>query len=260
MSNPLFDPYAQEPYRCRLFWGRGGAQRAARLGGILVIVDVLSFSTTVATAVAGGGIIIPCTDEHEARRIAAETGAIAAGRRDEALANGGFSLSPLSFVSIEPGTTVVLGSPNGATCSRYARDADHLFLGALVNAEAVAGAVTKLLRQENLNLSLVACGERWEEPLSGEGMRVAIEDYLGAGAILSAIDAEKSPEALICEGAFLQLRDQLPRIIADCGSGQELRWKGFPADVAHAARLNCYGVVPVMQDDRLVAFDPLAVP
>jgi 2-phosphosulfolactate phosphatase len=242
-----------------VFWGRGGAQRAARIGGILVIVDVLSFSTAVSTAVAGGGIIIPCANDSEAARIAESVGAVAATHRREVRAGKGFSLSPLTFVDIEPGTTVALGSPNGAVCSLYGGAAEHLVVGALVNAAAVARVVSGLLSRSGASVSIIACGERWMEPIEGEGMRVAVEDYLGAGAIISGLDVEKSPEALVCQGAFLQLRDQLSRIISDCGSGRELRAKGFAGDVEHSARLDRYDAVPIMRDDRLLAFDPSEV-
>ena len=82
-------------------------------------------------------------------------------------------------------------------------------------------------------------------------LRVAIEDYLGAGAILSYLPQEKSPEARVCEGAFMHAQDQLETLLWDCGSGRELRAKGFENDVIFAARLNVYDAVPVMSDDHL---------
>src|SRR5689334_9619168 len=54
------DVFAQSPYRCRLDWGRHGARAAAERQDILVIVDTLSFSTAVVTAVQRGGLVYPC--------------------------------------------------------------------------------------------------------------------------------------------------------------------------------------------------------
>ena len=244
--------YAQHPYRCRLDWGRRGTRLAAERGDILVIVDTLSFSTATVTALHYGGIIYPCSYHEEdptlfARRIGAEV----AVRRQDVPAKGRFSLSPATFEQIEPGSRVVLASPNGATCSRYARQVPSLFVGTLVNARATAFAVSSLLERQDVDVTIIACGERWQTPAEDGELRVAIEDYLGAGAILSYLAQEKSPEACVCEGAFIQVQKRLETLLWDCGSGRELRAKGFEGDVISAARLNVYDTVPLMADDHL---------
>jgi len=85
--------------------------------------------------------------------------------------------------------------------------------------------------------------------LTGED--VAIEELLRAGAILSYLSQGKSPEACVCEGAFIQVQDRLETLLWDCGSGRELRAKGFEGDVISAARLTIYNTVPLMSDDHL---------
>ncbi len=127
----------------------------------------------------------------------------------------------------------------------------HLFVSALVNAEPVAVAVSQLLDATDLAATVIACGERRRQSGGDGEMRVAVEDYLGAGAILSYLTHAKSPEARVCEGAFLQARSDLEEIVRECGSGRELRKAGFDADVKHAARLNLYDSVPVMRGERL---------
>lgn len=145
----------------------------------------------------------------------------------------------------------MLASPNGATCSRYARQVPYLFVGTLVNAQATAFAVSSLLERQDVDVTIIACGERWQMPSEDGELRVAIEDYLGAGAILSYLSQEKSPEAYVCEGAFIQAQNCLETLLWDCGSGRELRAKGFEGDVISAARLNVYDTVPLMSDDHL---------
>jgi 2-phosphosulfolactate phosphatase len=180
---------------------------------------------------------------------------VAATRRREVPESGRFSLSPRTFVPIEPGTRVVLASPNGATCSRFGREVPHLLVGALVNAWAVSEAVARILSTTDLNVTVLACGERWRQPSEDGELRFAIEDYLGAGAILSGLPASltRSPEARICQDGFLASRDDLAQILAECGSGRELREMGYPEDVEDAARLDVYDAVPIMQGDRLIA-------
>lgn len=222
---------------------------------MLVIVDTLSFSTAVVTAVHYGGLIYPCSPEEDVVALAQRVGGEASVSRPLVPERGRFSLSPATYFHIEPGTRVVLASPNGATCSLYGGQVPFLFVGALVNAQALAGVLSSLLEHSDLCVTVIACGERWKMPSEDGELRFAIEDYLGAGAILSYIQQEKSPEARVCEGAFVQVRDELDTLLWECGSGRELREMGFGVDVQHAARLNEYEMVPCMRDGYLKPFD-----
>lgn len=224
-----------------------------------MIVDTLSFSTAVVTAVHYGGVIYPCAPEEDAVILAQHIRGEAAASRQEVPEKGRFSLSSATYLHIEPGTRVVLASPNGAACSRYAGQVPYLFVGALVNAKALAAVVSSLLEQQSLSVTVIACGERWKSPSEDGALRVAIEDYLGAGAILFYLQHEKSPEARVCEGAFVHVRDDLDAMLWECGSGRELRAIGFGADVQHAARLNIYETVPHMRDNHFEPFDFISI-
>lgn len=222
---------------------------------MIVIVDTLTFSTTAVTAVHQGGIIYPCTSQEEAIVLAQQVEGELAVLREEVPAKGRFSLSPGTFLSLEPGCQVVLASPNGATCCNYGRQAPYLLVGSLVNARAVAGVLAGLLdRDPNLSVAVIACGERWSIPSEDGPLRVAIEDYLGAGAILSYLDYDKSPEAQVCQGAFAQARNNLEALLWDCATGRALRDRGFGKDIEDAAHLNAYEAVPFLQKDRLEPF------
>jgi 2-phosphosulfolactate phosphatase len=251
----LTDPWSQDGYRCRLEWGRRGARVAAERGDILIVIDVLSFSTAAITAVHHGARIYPCAWTDDPQALAETLGAEAAVNRRAVPVGGRFSLSPPTFTTIEPGTRVVLASPNGATCSRYGRAVPHLLIGALVNARAVGEAVTALLATSSLNVTILAAGERWQQPSEDGEIRFAIEDYLGAGAIIDAVPEtlSRSPEADMCAGAFRSVQDRVHDTLWESGSGRELRAAGYPQDVAHAARLNVYATVPRMVDDWLTA-------
>ncbi len=244
--------FSQNLYRCRIDWGYKGAREAAERGDILVVVDTLSFSTAVVTAVHFGGVIYPCSRTDNIAEYAKRVDGEAAVGRKDVPEKGRFSLSPLTYVSISPGERVILASPNGATCSRYARSVPYLFVGALVNARQLADAVSALLDSTDLCVTILACGERWRIPSEDGELRVAIEDYLGAGAILSYLKHTKSPEARVCEGAFLHTQNDLRAILWECGSGRELREMGYSGDVEHSARLNVYDVAPIMRDERIL--------
>jgi len=252
----MADLLAQLPYRCRFDWGHDGARRAAARGDILVVVDILRFSTAAVTAVAQGAVIYPCAPGDDLEAIAQRVGAHVACASPARGTAPRYSLSPGSYDGVQPGTRIVLPSPNGATCSRYGRVAPYLFVGALVNARAVGEVLSALLAQPAGAVTVLACGERAAEVGEDGALRVAIEDYLGAGAILSCLTLPKSPEARVCEHAFLGARDHLGDLLRDSISGRELRAKGWSADVERAARLNLYPTVPVMREERLEPFRP----
>jgi 2-phosphosulfolactate phosphatase len=247
MGRGWFD---QAPFRVRLEWGRRGAKSAARRGDVLVVVDALCFSTCVALAVSRGGTVFPCakgedTPEH-AERLSAEI----AVRREEVPAKGRFSLSPGTFRNVTPGTRVLLASPNGATCARYASDVPALFAGAFVNARAVADAVERVLAENpERAVTVLACGERWQEPDADDGdLRFAVEDFLAAGAILSYLpdSLTRSPEVMAAAAAFHGARNDLLHQLRTCGSGIELIERGYPSDVDEAAALDSVSVAPIL--------------
>lgn len=228
-------------------WGRRGAELAAARGDILVIIDVIRFSTTIAQAVQCGGEIYPCPETEDVEAVAATFGAIAAVKKPMP---GQFSLSPKSVARLAPRTRIVLSSLNGATCSHLAAHVPLLFIGAPVNAQAVGAAVEKALGEyPDRSVTVVACGERWNGPHEDGALRFAIEDYLGAGVILSYLSFSKSPEARLCEAAFHAASGDLEALLLDCGSGRELAGRDQIDDVRFAARINCLSAVPVMRSD-----------
>jgi 2-phosphosulfolactate phosphatase len=239
------DVYSQEPYSVRLEWGRRGSRRAAARGDLRVVVDTLSFSSAVATAVHHGAEVYPCRFREDAADVAARHEAEVACRRGEWPAQGRYSLSPVSFIGILPGTRVVLPSPNGATCCRIGRG--PVLVGCLLNASALARRVVAVAAGRPV--TVVACGERWQERGEDGPLRVAIEDLLGAGAVIASLPGDRSPEARVAEAAFRTLRDELPAVLAECGSGRELIERGSAADVAHAASLDRYDRVPALGAD-----------
>ena len=125
---------------------------------------------------------------------------------------------------------LVLPSPNGSTLS-LATGATPTLAGCLRNSRAVAARAARIGRR----IAVIPCGERWP----GDSLRPAVEDQLGAGAIISHLAGSKSPEAHAAQALFESCRTDLARIVAQCASGQELIRRGFRADIEHAARLDC---------------------
>jgi 2-phosphosulfolactate phosphatase len=239
----------------RLDWGRRGALRAAERGDVIVIVDVLSFSTSVTVAASRGAFIYPCRMEDDPGKIARQIGAVTAVGRKAVPKTGRFSLSPLTYLDIEPGQKVVVASPNGATCSDIAASVPYVFTAGLVNASAVAASVSRLIREHTISVTVIACGERESSIDDRSRIRWAVEDYLGAGAVLLQLDGSKSPDAIVCEGAFAQSRNRIIEILHGCQSGRELHDHGFGRDVDYAAQLNVLDCVPIIREGRFESFE-----
>ena len=89
---------------------------------------------------------------------------------------------------------------------------------------------------------MIAAGERWNDGT----WRFAIEDLLGAGAVIAQLAGTRSPEADGAAAAFNSAQHDLFAALRDCSSGRELVKRAFEADVSLAAELNIEESVPVL--------------
>jgi 2-phosphosulfolactate phosphatase len=244
----MFD---QAPYKCRVEWGRRGAREAAERGDIVIVVDVLSFSSTVVSALNVGSVIYPYPPDLDGKSYAESLGAEYVLGRAEAARKGKPTLSPVTFSIDHQNKSYVLSSLNGAYCTWIASKVPALLIGSLLNAIAVAGAANKIQEETGAAITVVPSGEMWNDVLENEDMlRPSIEDYIGAGAILTKLKGEKSPEAQVCAAAFNGTRENLKELIWDCGSGRELRQRGYEQDVLHCSQLDTTEAVPILVNGR----------
>ena len=79
-----------ESWQVPLNWGPRGIDALAVACDAVIIVDVLSFSTSVDIALTAGATVFPCCDHEQARTLAVAVRGVAAVRRGEP----GWSLSP----------------------------------------------------------------------------------------------------------------------------------------------------------------------
>ena len=243
--------HGQTSYSLRLEWGLAGALALvadARPGDVAVIVDVLSFTTTVSMAV-GRGIAVhpyPWRDDGAPAYAAARGAVLAAGRR-EGLASGTVSLSPASLADAEGIDRIVLPSPNGSSISfALAASGVSVVVACLRNASAVGAW---LRSRGAARVCVVAAGERWPDG----SLRPAVEDLWGAGAVVSTLDVgTASPEAAAAAAAYDVVRGALPAAMAGCASGRELSGAGFGHDVELAAELDADDVVPLLVGEAFV--------
>jgi 2-phosphosulfolactate phosphatase len=225
-----------------LEWGPVGAKVLAETCDVVVVVDVLSFSTSLTVAIERGAKVWPHTGGENAGQLARDIDAVLAGNRSS---HEGLTLSPASLRALEPGARLVLPSPNGSSIAFAAVNGSLPVVAAcLRNAGAVARHVRDVER-----IGLVPAGERW-----GDGsLRPAYEDLVGAGAVVDRLTGQDpgihlTPEA---EAALLAFRSL--RALELCPSGAELVEKGFAEDVRIASEVDASDVVPVLVEGRFVA-------
>ena len=210
-------PFDQSRYQVRFEWGAAGLARAAA-SDIVVVVDVLRFSTAVTDRIAAG-----------------ET------------------------VALDDAAHAV--SLNGAAVAAAAGETDAVvLLGCLRNAAAVAAAVLaeQQRRGARTSVAVIAAGElASREP--DAPLRFAVEDLLGAGAIIDALGTlgldHTSPEAAAAGEAFRGLRGATRHLLTASGSGQELLERDARADVLAAAEVDAAASVPVLRDVTFATYD-----
>ena len=231
----------QREYDVRFDWGAEGV--AACAGDLVVVVDVLRFTTAVEAAAGHGLAVHPYRwKDSTAPSFARSVGAVLADGRDPS----GPSLSSASLLALPSPGSVVLPSPNGSTCALLAAET-----GATVAAACLrnARAVARWAASAGSAVTVIACGERWPDG----SLRPAMEDLLGAGAVVASLTGRCSPEAEAAMGAFRDMATSLPVALRGCASGRELIERGWLQDVDYAAAVDVSEVVPVMSRGVFVA-------
>jgi 2-phosphosulfolactate phosphatase len=249
--------FEQDGFDLRFEWGLDGVRALGPHCAVLVIVDVLVFTTTVDVAVGRGGRVLPLPWRDERASEAAEragatltaTGLVPAdGHPAGVVADtfDGWTLRPSSLVELPAGTFLAISSPNGATLSAAAAKTGATVLaGCLRNVSTVAARASDLAGDRPIGI--IPAGERWRPELT---LRPAVEDYLGAAAIAAAVTGRTAPsaEAALAIQAYRSVAGRVPEVLADAVSGRELVAAGVPRDVELAGEVDVSGVAPVLTD------------
>jgi 2-phosphosulfolactate phosphatase len=237
-------------------WGERGAAAICPGADYAVIVDVLSFTTSLSVAIDAGAEVYPYRWQDEsAPEFARQHNAVLALDRSAAPRPGVITLSPASISSAAGVTRLVLPSANGSALASELADCGPVVLGAcLRNRMAIARWLADQVRaaQQPPVIAVVAAGERWAD----ESLRPALEDLWGAGAVIAALASlgvtGLTAEARSATAAFSAVAANLAAELADSTSGRELADRGFGSDVAAAADLDVSASAPLLADGRFV--------
>lgn len=235
--------FDQSEFDIRLEWGIKGVQLLAPISDVIIIVDVLSFSSCVDVALSRDTEVYPYPFyDDSAIAFAADRNALLASKRSKE--SGTYSLSPASLQHLPSGSSLVLPSPNGSTLSLNTGMA-ITYCGCLRNAKTVAQAAM----QSGKKIAVIPAGEKWPDG----SLRVVYEDLLGAGAIIRYLSGALSPEASAAVAVFASCREVYDAL-QQCASGKELIEMGYEEDVRIASQLNTSDIVPRLVDGAYRAF------
>lgn len=223
-----------------------------------VVFDVLRATTSMTAAlVAGVEEIQIFANVASVRKSAGEIGLypkpLLCGE-ENCLPPEGFDLgnSPGAFDRSLKGRTLFMSTTNGTKAIIAARTAKLLLVGALVNASAVAGAVI----ESGLDVTLICAGTNGE---------MAIEDAIGAGAVIEAL-RQSSGQALARSGQAMEESDGARMALRlfqsakndlkgalSCGAGgRNVLRAGLSQDIDFAASLDRFGKVVGRVENRVV--------
>lgn len=95
-------------------------------------------------------------------------------------------------------------------------------------------------------IAVIPAGERWADG----SLRPALEDWLGAGAVIAALGGIPNAEADLAASAFARADKRLGDMIRTSRSGLELSDRGFAADLEIALEVDSSRTAPRLVDGQ----------
>lgn len=203
---------------------------------VAVVIDVLRMTTTATQLFSHGlarlGVV---AGEEDARELARAHEALLLGERGGLPLPGfDFGNSPLEHAGSDlSGRSAVISTTNGSKAVEAAAAAEHVLLGAIVNAHSVA---TRALGLATRRVTLICSGT--------DGL-VSFEDVLGAGIIcerlLTAVPNLELTDAACVALQLVRAPDSSIRLARHAGTLEGL---GFGADLGFAETPDSLEAVP----------------
>lgn len=220
-------------------------------GKAVIVVDVLFATSTIATALAHGALdVIPALDETAARAEAVRHAAgtyVLAGELYADTIDGFAPPTPLALVAHGvAGRHVIYATTNGTVALMRALGAEAVYAAGLVNGRAV---VRHLLAQHPERTILIVC--------AGSLGNFNLEDFYGAGYLVDLLAEALGEQADFSDAArvarvLFRSGDAIPTL-TNCRVGRMMTERGLAHEIAYAARLSCFDVVPRLDSGRLAA-------
>jgi len=201
---------------------------------VSIMVDVLRASTTITIALERIPYIIPTREIEEALTLAAGKDAFLAGER------GGANIEGFNTGNSPIGIQKLTGKPLIITTSNGTRILEGIngraLIGSFVNARAVAQKAVETAVNEI------------EVVMAGVKGRFAIEDFLGAGEIISHLQNHDLDEMAQSACLAVQNPELVDEYVKNSLSARNLRKLGFSDDVDFCIQRNISNIAPQLKD------------
>jgi 2-phosphosulfolactate phosphatase len=242
--------------RLDVFFAPNQVKPADTAGRLVIIVDVLRASTTVATALGNGAkTVIPLEGPDDVitrSREFARSQTLLAGEQ-KMFPITGFDLgnSPQAFTpEVVEGKTILLTTTNGTHALLGVQGARDIVVASYVNFTAVL-AMMKVAASSNTDIAIICAGE--------EGS-FTLEDSACAGRYVRAIPKRATVKVNDAAAASVLIEkkygDNIAKVFKESTHGQALQSAGFGDDLAAAAEVDSYPVVPIWQDRQITKLGP----
>jgi len=198
---------------------------------VSIMVDVLRSSTTITTALNTFNQVITVKDSEKAVELAERYGAVLAGERNGAAIEGfDTGNSPVEIKNFS-GDYLVITTGNGTRILENMKA--RTLIGSFVNAKAVAEAASEIADK---HIEIVMAGVKGE---------FAIEDFLGAGAIISNFTDYEPDEMSI--SSYMASRDErmVNKAVINSNSASRLKKLGYNKDISFSIKKDIYDIVPI---------------
>ncbi|HWK02213.1 MAG TPA: 2-phosphosulfolactate phosphatase [Puia sp.] len=216
---------------------------------IVVIIDVLRATSTIATALYNGAkCVIPVDSVAKCIELGRQIDGITAGERDGKIAEGlEHGNSPFEYPrEFVGGKTLVLTTTNGTKLLHMALDrgAGQIITGSFPNLSAVC---QYLLSQ---NQPVVLGCAAWKD-------RVNIEDLLFAGAVINQVKQHfyiNCDSSQIAESLYLEAKSDLYEFMKNKNASHYHRLSnyGLEKDIRYCLTPNGADVLPLYENGKLI--------
>lgn len=242
--------------RLDVFFTPNQVRPAETAGRLVLIVDVLRASTTVATALGNGArTVIPVEGADEvitrSKEFARSQILLAGEQKMHSIAGFDIGNSPQAFTpEVVEGKTILITTTNGTRTLLGVQNARDIVIASYVNFTAVL-AMMKVAASSNTDIAIICAGE--------EGV-FTLEDSACAGRFVKAIPKRADIQTNDAAAASVLIEkkygDNIAKVFKESAHGQALDAAGFGDDLAAAAKVDSYPVVPIYQDRQITKLGP----